>query len=187
MASITNLAAGATVYGTVGVEVTADDDHGIERVELYGDSTLVQTLTSAPYSFSLDTTQFSNGALTVRAVAYDGLGLTGSASVNVILANIFPPVNLKASRMINRSLLLREYVNVLTWADNSRNSGVTKYRIYRITEGGRSLVAEVTKAAGNTVYRYLHRRIDRAQAYTYEVVAVGASDREGIAARVTAR
>ncbi|MEN6560219.1 MAG: M6 family metalloprotease domain-containing protein [Acidobacteriota bacterium] len=186
-ASITNLAAGATVYGTVGVEVTADDDHGIERVELYGDSTLVQTLTSAPYSFSLDTTQFSNGALTVRAVAYDGLGLTGSASVNVILANIFPPVNLKASRMINRSLLLREYVNVLTWADNSRNSGVTKYRIYRITEGGRSLVAEVTKAAGNTVYRYLHRRIDRAQAYTYEVVAVGASDREGIAARVTAR
>lgn len=186
-ASIASPAAGATVYGTIGVEVTADDDHGVERVELYGGSTLVQTLTSAPYSFSLDTTQFSNGALTVRAVAYDELGLTGSAGVNVILANIFPPVNLKASRMINRSLLLREYVNVLTWADNSKNSGVTKYRIYRITDGGRSLVAEVTKAIGNTVYRYLHRRIDRAQTYTYEVVAVGASEREGIAARVTAR
>jgi len=186
-ASITNLTPGATVYGTIGVEVTADDDHGVERVELYGGSTLVQTLTAAPYSFSLDTTQFANGSLTVRAVAYDALGLTGDASVSVVLANIFAPVNLKASRMINRSLLLREYVNVLTWADNSKNSGVTKYRIYRTTDGGRALVAEVAKAIGNTVYRYLHRGIDRTQTYTYQVVAVGPSDREGIAATVTAR
>lgn len=183
-AAITNLAAGETVFGTIAVEVTADDDHGVERVELYGGSTLVQTLMAAPYSFSLDTTLFANGTLAVRAIAYDTLGLTGDNEVAVVLANIFAPVNLKASRMLNRSLLLREYVNVLTWADDSRNSGVTEYRIYLVGEG-RTLVAEVPKATGNRVYRYLHRRVDSTRAYSYQVVAVGALDREGIPAMVT--
>ncbi len=185
-ASITSPASGATVFGTIAVEVAAADDSAVARVELYGGSTLVQTLSAAPYAFSLDTTQFANGPLVVRAVAYDALGLTGDADIALTLANIFAPVNLKAVRMLNRSLLLREYVNVLTWADDSRNSGLTAYRIYRTAGEGRTLVAEVPKAAGNTIYRYLHRRIDRAQTYAYQVVAVGAGGREGIPAAVTA-
>ncbi|HOW86895.1 MAG TPA: M6 family metalloprotease domain-containing protein [Candidatus Aminicenantes bacterium] len=184
-AAITSPASGVTVYGSIPVAVTAGDDVAVERVELYGGATLVQTLTAAPYSFTLDTTQFSNGALTIRAIAYDQLGLTGDDSVTVTLANIFGPVNLKAARLLNRSLLLREYVNVLTWADDSRNSGVTMYRIYR-SGAGLVLVAEVPKAVGNTVYRYLHRRVDPAQTYTYTVVAVGAGGREGIPGTVTA-
>jgi superfamily II RNA helicase len=101
--------------------------------------------------------------------------------------NIFAPVNLKAAKTINRSLLLREYVNVLTWADNSRNTGVLKYRIYRVTTAGRALVAEVPKAASNVAYRFLHLRVNAAEVYAYEVVGVGALDREGLAATATAR
>ena len=184
-ASIVSPASGATVYGTIGVDVEAGDDNGVERVELYGGSTLVQTLTAPPFSFSLDTTQFPNGSLTVRAIAYDALGLTGDADVALVLANIFAPVSLKAARMINRSLLFREYINVLTWADDSRNSGLTAYRIYRLAGQGRSLVAEVPNAAGNTVNRYLHRRVDATQTYSYIVVGVGAGGREGIPATAT--
>ena len=187
MAAITNLSAGQTVYGTVGVEVTASDDNGVARVELYGDTTLLQTLTAPPYSFAFDTTLFSNGTHTVRAIAYDTIGLTGDADVEVVTDNIFPPVNLTAVKAVNRSLLLREYVNVLTWADNSRNSGVLKYRIYRVTGAGRALVAEVPKAASNTIYRYLHRGIVGTATYAYEVVGVGDLNREGIAASATAR
>jgi len=186
-AAITNLVEGQRVHGTIAVEVAASDDLALARVELYGDTTLAQTLTAPPFSFALDTTLFSNGTHTVRAVAYDSIGLTGDDAVAVVTDNIFPPVNLKASRSANRSLLLREYVNILTWADNSRNTGVLKYRIYRVTGGVRALVAELPKASGNTVYRYLHRGIAPTEIYTYEVVGVGDLDREGIAASITAR
>jgi M6 family metalloprotease-like protein len=185
--AIANLAPGQTVYGTVGVEVTAGDDNAVARVELYGDTFLSQTLTAPPFSFAFDTTLFSNGTHIVRAVATDSIGLTAEADVDVVIENIFPPVGLKAVRAVNRSLLLREYVNVLTWGDNSRNTSVTKYRIYRVTGGGRTLVGEVLKAAGETAYRYLHRGIAGTEKYAYEVVGVGALDREGLAATVTAR
>jgi M6 family metalloprotease-like protein len=185
--AITNLAAGQTVYGTLGVEVTASDDNGLARVDLYGDTFLSQSLTSPPFFFTLDTTLFANGTHTVRAVAVDTIGSQAEADVAVVMDNIFAPVNLKATKTINRSLLLREYVNVLTWADNSRNTAVLKYRIYRVTTGGRALVAEVPKAASNVAYRFLHRKVAAAEVYAYEVVGVGALDREGLAATATAR
>jgi len=185
--AITNLAPGQTVYGTVGVEVTAGDDNAVARVELYSDAYLSQTLTAPPFSFALDTTLFTNGTHIVRAVATDSIGLTAEADVGVVMDNIFPPANLRAVKAVNRSLLLREYVNVLTWTDNSLNTSVIKYRIYRVAGGGRTLLGEVLKAAGETAYRYLHRGIAGTETYTYEVVGVGALDREGLAATVTAR
>jgi M6 family metalloprotease-like protein len=185
--AITSLTAGQTVYGMLGVEVSATDDTGLARVELYGDTYLSQTLTGPPFLFSLDTTLFANGPHTVRAVATDSIGLTAEASVAVVMDNIFPPANLKAVKSVNRSLLLREYVNVLTWTDNSRNTGVVKFRIYRMTGTGRQLVGEVAKAAAEASYRFLHRRVSGTEVYNYEVVGVGGLDREGIAAAVTAR
>ena len=185
--AITNITPGQTVYGSITVEVEAGDDNGVARVDLYGDSTLVQTLTAPPYTFTLDTTAFSNGNHPVRAVATDSIGLQAEAAVSVVMDNIFAPQNFKAVRMINRSLLLREYVNVLTWADNSRNTGVALYRIYRVAGAGRALVGEVPKTAGSTVYRYLHRQIAPAESYTYELVGVNGQGREGLAASATAR
>jgi M6 family metalloprotease-like protein len=185
--AITNLTAGQTVYGTLGVEVAADDDNGLARVELYGDTYLSQTLTGPPFSFGLDTTLFTNGSHTVRAVATDSIGLSAEAAVAVIMDNIFAPADLKAVKTVNRSLLLREYINVLTWTDNSRNTSVGAYRIYRVTATGRVLAGEVVKAAADTSYRFLHRRVSGAETYTYEVVGVGALGREGMAATVTAR
>jgi M6 family metalloprotease-like protein len=185
--AITSLTAGQTVYGMLGVEVSATDDTGLARVELYGDTYLSQTLTGPPFLFSLDTTLFANGPHTVRAVATDSIGLTAEASVAVVMDNIFAPANLKAVKSVNRSLLLREYVNVLTWTDNSRNTGVVKFRIYRMTGTGRQLVGEVAKAAAEASYRFLHRRVSGTEVYNYEVVGVGGLDREGIAAAVTAR
>jgi hypothetical protein len=185
--AIANIVPGQTVYGTLAVEVTADDDNAVDRVDLYGDLYLSQTLTAPPYTFAFDTTLLPNGTHTLRAVAHDSIDLTAEAAVAVTFENIFAPANLKAVRAVNRSLLLREYVNVLTWTDNSLNTSLTRYRIYRVTGGGRSLVAEVPKAAAGTSYRYLHRGIAATQAYTYEVVGVGALNREGIAATVTAK
>ncbi|MGZ5554759.1 MAG: M6 family metalloprotease domain-containing protein [Candidatus Aminicenantales bacterium] len=185
--AITNLTEGQSVYGTIPVEVAASDDNAVARVELHVDTFVSQILTAPPYSFTLDTTWFANGAHTVKAVAYDSLGFSAEAAVGVVMDNIFPPVNLTVTKSINRSLLLREYVNILTWADNSRNTGVMTYRIYRVAAGNRALVAEVAKAASNTTYRYLHRRIDGSAVYAYEVVGVNGQGREGLAVSATAR
>ena len=186
-AAISNLAEEQTIYGAVPVEVSAGDDEGLDRVELYVDQYLTQTLSAPPFSFLLDATTLSNGNHTIRAVAYDTIQQTASASVAVVVENIFAPVSLVAVRSVNRSLLLREYVNLLTWADNSRNTTVEKYRIYRVTGGGRVLLGEVVKSPSNTTYRWLQRRISATEAYVYEVVGVGAQDREGVSATATAR
>jgi M6 family metalloprotease-like protein len=179
--------AGETVYGTVPVEVSASDDKGVDRVELSVDGSLNGTLTAAPFVFGLDTTLLSNGSRTIRAVAYDTIGTSAAAEVSVVTENIFAPANLKAIRTLNRGLLLREYVVVLTWADNSRNTSVTGYRIYRTTGGVRALVGETAKAASNTTYRHLDRGVTRTGSYTYEVVGVNAAGREGLAAIATVR
>jgi hypothetical protein len=184
---ITAPAAGETIYGTVAVDVAASDDNGIDRVELYADTTLLQTLTAPPFTFSLDTTTLTNGPRELRAVVTDTLPQTAQASVSVIVDNLYAPAGFQAVRTVNRGLLLREILNVLTWADNPRNTGVVKFRIYRVTAGGRALVAEVAGAASGTTYRYLHRGINGAETYTYEIVGVGSLDREGAAASATAR
>jgi M6 family metalloprotease-like protein len=184
---ITTPAAGQTVHGTVAVGVTANDDYGINRVELYTGTTLRQTLTAPPYTFALDTTALANGTQELRAVAYDSILQTSQDTVSVVVDNIFAPVGLAAVRAVNRSLLVREYVNVLTWNHDPRSTTVVKYRVYRVTEGGRALLGEVPTTAGGTSYRYLHRGTAGAEAYTYEVVGVGNLDREGPAASATAR
>ena len=186
-AGIANIADGQTVYGTIPVEVAASDDNGITRVELYADAYLSQTLTAPPFSFLLDTTLFTNGNHTVRAIVYDTIYQPGTAEVWVLTDNIFAPAALKAVKTVNRSLLLREYVNVLTWADNSRNTSVLKYRVYQVTGTGRVLLAEIAKGPRNMSYRCLHRGISGSGTRVYEVVGVGNLDREGLAATATAR
>ncbi len=187
IAGIDNIADGQTVFGTIPVEVSASDDSGITRVDLFVDSSLIQTLAAPPFSFLLDTTTVSNGTRTLRAVAYDLILQTGSASVSVNVDNIFPPLGLKAERAINRSLLLREYVNVLSWRGDSRNLSVLKFRVYRVTGEGRTFLAEIPQTSANTVYRYLHRGVNGQETYDYEVVAVGDLDRESPAATATVR
>jgi M6 family metalloprotease-like protein len=187
VAGIANIAAGQTVYGTIPVEATASDDNGISRVELYTDTTLWQTLTAPPFSFLLDTTPFSNGTHTIWVRAYDTILQPGTASVSVVTDNLFAPASLKAIKLVNRSLLLREYVDAVTWVDNSRNTSVLKYRVYQVTGTGRVLLTEIAKGSRNTSYRYLHRGVSATGTYVYEVVSVGNLDREGLAATATAR
>jgi M6 family metalloprotease-like protein len=187
LAGIANIADGETVYGTIPVEVTASDDSGVSRVDLFVDTSLIQGLTAPPFTFLLDTTVLSNGTRTLRAVVYDTILQSSTASVSVNVDNIFPPLSLKAARAINRSLLLREYVNILTWRDDPRNLSVSKFRIYRVTGAVRALIAEVPRTSANTTYRFLHRKINGQETYTYDVVGVGNLDRESTAATATVR
>jgi len=87
-ASITSPADGATVSGTISVDVSAADDVGVTQVNLYLDGALLATDTTESFSFTWDTTQSSNGTHTLQAVAYDAAGNSGtSATVSVTVNN----------------------------------------------------------------------------------------------------
>ena len=144
-------------------------------------------LTAPPFSLTYDMRWYSNGTHTIRVVAYDSILQTSQDTVSVVVDNIFPPADFEAVRTVNRSLLLREYVNLLTWTNDSRNTTVSSYRIYWVTSGGRNLVAEVALTSGSTPYRFIHRGIDNAQEQRYEVVGVGNLGREGSGAWAIAR
>jgi len=84
-----------------------------------------------------------------------------------------------------RSALLREYIKVLTWTDDSRNTLCVTFRVYAVEGGVRTLLGEVAGDKLTGPYNYLHLRIERALTHTYNVTAVGSQGEEGEAAAVT--
>jgi len=80
-------AAGATVSGSITVSATASDNVGVAKVELYIDSALYGTDTTAPYSFAWNTTQSGDGSHTIQVVAADAAGNVASAVRTVTVAN----------------------------------------------------------------------------------------------------
>ena len=74
---------GAEVEGVVTVEVEAQDDTGVVKVELVVGGELVGTDEEAPYEFEWDATDQWSGIYTIKAVAADEAGNTGEASISV--------------------------------------------------------------------------------------------------------
>lgn len=87
--SIGTPANGTALNGAVVVTASANDAAGVSRVEFYLNGALASTDTTAPYSFTWDTTAVANGPHTLTAKAYDAAGNTGqSSTVTVSVANV---------------------------------------------------------------------------------------------------
>lgn len=87
--SITAPAAGATISGTsYTVSANASDATGVAKVEFYVDGTLKSTDTSAPYSFSLDTSTLSNGTHSFTAKATDSSTNANAATSSAVSATV---------------------------------------------------------------------------------------------------
>lgn len=72
---------GAVPRNTViNITSTAADNVGVARVELYVNKALIGTVTRAPYSYSWKVPAKNNGSYTIKAVAYDAAGNSGSAA-----------------------------------------------------------------------------------------------------------
>lgn len=73
------------------VFINASDDHGVSKVELYINGTLVGTDNAEPWRFIFDTEQLTDGSYTLQAKAYDTDNLTAtSATVPITIENAFP-------------------------------------------------------------------------------------------------
>ena len=81
---ITAPLAGATVNGTVGIDVTAIDDFGVDQVKIYIDNALLTTLFTAPFHANWNTSSYpDNSVHTIKVDALDVAGNLGSTQLNV--------------------------------------------------------------------------------------------------------
>jgi len=79
---------GLTISGTYVVSATAADNVGVTKVELYVDNVLKNSVSTAPYNYSLDTTGLTNGSHGFYAIAYDAASNTGkSATITATVTN----------------------------------------------------------------------------------------------------
>lgn len=122
---------GKTVSGLVAVAVSASDNVGVTRVDLKLNGNVIASDTSAPYGFSVDTTQLPNGNASLVAVAYDAAGNSGSSTaVGVTVSNTValaadttPPVVSIGSPANGASVSGNVTVSV-TASDNAGPSGI---------------------------------------------------------------
>lgn len=86
-------AAGATLSGNVQVEARVESQAKIKQVVLLVNGSLLPNpVTSAPYVFTLDTTQYENGSLRIQARATDEFDQTGTSTEQTYtLNNLIPP------------------------------------------------------------------------------------------------
>ena len=148
MASITSPATGATVSATTSVTATAADERAVVRVEFYLDNILQSTDTTAPYSWSWNTTTTANGSHMLTTKAYDAAGNVGSSSiVDVTVNNVTdttPPTtpgNLAASPAKHKISL--------SWSASTDNVGVTGYQIWRASSPTGTFV-QIATTTGTT-------------------------------------
>lgn len=122
-------AANASLKGTVTVSATASDNVGVVQVEFYAGTTLLGTLSAAPYSVSWDTTQGANGGVTLTTKAYDAAGnVTVSAGRAVVVDNAAPTVAITSPA--NGASLSALSLSTTITASASDNVGVTQVVFY---------------------------------------------------------
>jgi hypothetical protein len=118
---ITSPEDGDIVSGDITVSVNASDDVGVKEVFLFVDSGFFGRDIATPYSFSLDTNQFSNGPHTLQAVAYDAAGNIGwSELVGVIVDNVVinSPPNVNIARPLDGETIDKTMVKIIAHASD---------------------------------------------------------------------
>ncbi len=179
--SIINLVDGGCVSGTVKIELYANDDRDeLGNVELYIDNVLVNTFTSAPYSYEWNTVGISEGSHTVKAKAYEGSGQTKTDSVTVTKCPVYQPLNISGEFSLKRTIFFKESSTILQWEANPLNTSVKEYRVYRILKGNKQLVK--TTDPGNLKYKEVVD--DSIEKIAYSVTVVDTSGRESTGAFV---
>ncbi|MGH7238295.1 MAG: Ig-like domain-containing protein, partial [Candidatus Saccharimonadales bacterium] len=88
--TIASPSSGALVHGnSVSIDSSATPASGnsITQVQLFVNSSLVQTLTSSPYDFSLNTLAYLDGSYTLAVKATDNLGTSQNQTISVTITN----------------------------------------------------------------------------------------------------
>ncbi len=133
--TLTAPASGATAVGSVDLEAGAVDQTPIDHVEFSLDGSKIGSSSTAPYSFTWDSTSVANGTHQLKAVAVDTAGATGSSAITVI--DVENPLTQPADTQpptapANVKLTATSPTTVqATWDPSTDDTGVTGYTVSR--------------------------------------------------------
>ncbi len=85
--SVTAPANGAEVSGSTAFSANASDNEAVTRVEFFVDDVLINTDSSAPYSYAWGSASVANGSHTLKAKAYDAFQ-SAESSITVTVNNV---------------------------------------------------------------------------------------------------
>jgi hypothetical protein len=88
---ITSPAPGAWVHGTVPVGISAADNVGVTRTEVYVDNVLLSTANTSGLTASWDTKTVADGYHAITAKAYDAAGNVGNSGTLAVTVDNTPP------------------------------------------------------------------------------------------------
>jgi hypothetical protein len=125
-------ASGQTVSGTLQGDTCYVNGRSVSRVAFFVDSTALNTDTNVADGMScvLDTTRFSNGTHTLRAVAYDSSGRTYNEQISINVQNAAttpPPTNTAPTVTITSPTASQTVSGALNYAATATdNAGVSR-------------------------------------------------------------
>jgi subtilisin family serine protease len=161
--------AGATLSGTISVQVSATDNQRVASVTLLVDGAAVGSDNTAPYTFAWNTAAVANGTHTLTATAQDEAGNSASATNPVNVGNysdttpptitiVAPSNGARASGLVNVLVSAADQVGVVRvelYVDgNASGSSVTspfttKWNAKKARAGAHTLQCRAYDAAGN--------------------------------------
>ncbi|MDH5575943.1 MAG: S8 family serine peptidase [Nitrospirota bacterium] len=170
--------AGSTVSDIVSVVVSASDNVGVTRVELYAGGVLVGQDTTAPYQFSWDTRNGNNGNVALQALAYDAANNVGTTTRTVTVNNVgsqpdsTPPTITSMSpsdgSSVSRSVTIQvsasdnvQVTSVKLYIDGVLKSSVTSgslsygWNTRKVSSGSHLIKAIAQDAAGNSTTKQI--------------------------------
>ncbi len=129
-------------------------------------------------------TYAGKGRFVITLTVADNVGATASATGEIEVLGLAPPLNVQYERHENRNLFSVEYLYRLTWNSNPRNAeigaAIVSYKIYRreIGKGGFSHFHSV-QAGNQNSFEFLDRTLgSNAGVFEYAVSAVDSAGRE---------
>jgi len=94
---ITSVLNNSTVNGTVSIKAAGTSPSAISMIEFYIDGELKATDVVSPFTFNWDTTEYSEGAHTVKVKMYDTAAQTAVQEITVTVNNSTSPGEIKLS------------------------------------------------------------------------------------------
>ena len=132
----------ATAPASFALSATAADSGGtISKVEFYNGTTLLGTVTAAPYNFAWNAV--AAGSYTVTAKAYDNVGGATTSAPVTLISNTLPTVSITAPANNTKVAPLSNVTLSATAADT--DGSVTKVEFYN----GATLLGTVTASPYN--------------------------------------
>jgi len=172
LVSIASPDEGSTVSSSITVSVSATDNVGVERVELYIDGTFFGTSATNPHDFYWNTNNLTDGYYEHSAIAYDTSGNIGhSNSVTVYVHNqqeediTLPVVSITSpadgahlSKLVKIKVLASDnigvtrmqlYVDGLLRVDTSASAISLPWNVKKASKGEHIISSKAYDAAGN--------------------------------------